>query len=221
LTKMVKIMLVDDHNMVRLGLRNYLMLESDIVIVGEAGNGIEALQKLEQGFSEGSPDLILMDLIMPEMDGIEATAKIIQKYPKMKIMVLSSFLEEEKVIKALEAGADSYVMKTVSADELVTAIRGVMQGKPIMNSEVSIALAKGLRLRTALGTDEGFTPREKEVLLHIAEGKSNKEIAENLHIGIKTVKTHVSNLLMKCELEDRTQLAIYAHRNGWVGNKRE
>jgi len=130
--------------------------------------------------------------------------------------MLTSFLEDDKVLAAVEAGATSYVLKTVSAEELIYALNGAARGMPVMTSDVSQALTRGLRMRNAQGTEEGLTEREKEVLLLIAEGRSNKEIADELHISIKTVKTHVSNLLMKCELEDRTQLAVYAHRKGLV-----
>lgn len=212
-----KIMIVDDHDMVRAGLRTYLMLESKFDVVAEAANGAEALKLLRGLSAEECPDLILMDLMMPIMDGVEATGAIMKEFPEMKIVMLTSFLEDEKVVAAVEAGAVSYVLKTVSAEELIYAISGAVKGMPVMTADVSQALTRGLRQRTTTqGEDEGLTEREKEVLLLIAEGRANKEIAEELHISIKTVKTHVSNLLMKCELEDRTQLAVLAHRKGWV-----
>jgi NarL family two-component system response regulator LiaR len=211
-----KLMIVDDHDMVRAGLKTYLMLEPKFDVVMEAGSGEEALRLLEAADEADRPDLILMDLMMPGMDGVQTTQEVLARYPNMKIVLLTSFLEDEKVLAAVEAGAVSYVLKTVSADELIYALNGAIKGMPVMSSDVSQALTRGLRQRTAQNTDEGLTEREKEVLLLIAEGRSNKEIAEELHISIKTVKTHVSNLLMKCELEDRTQLAVYAHRKGWA-----
>ncbi|GIQ64457.1 DNA-binding response regulator [Paenibacillus cisolokensis] len=211
-----KLMIIDDHDMVRAGLKTYLMLEPKFDVVMEAGSGEEALRLLEAADEADRPDLILMDLMMPGMDGVQTTQEVLARYPNMKIVLLTSFLEDEKVLAAVEAGAVSYVLKTVSADELIYALNGAIKGMPVMSSDVSQALTRGLRQRTAQNTDEGLTEREKEVLLLIAEGRSNKEIAEELHISIKTVKTHVSNLLMKCELEDRTQLAVYAHRKGWV-----
>jgi NarL family two-component system response regulator LiaR len=214
---MIKVMIVDDHDMVRLGLRTYLMLEPSIQVIGEAENGLAAVQQLDRGLELGVPDVILMDLMMPIMDGIDATAAIISKFPTVKIIILTSFLEEDRVVKAVEAGAVSYVLKTVSADQLIVMIQGAYRNNPVMTSEISMALTRGLRQRSLKDDDEGFTMREKDVLLLVAEGRSNKEIGEELHISIKTVKTHVSNLLMKCALEDRTQLAIYAHRKGWVG----
>ncbi|WP_127532338.1 response regulator [Paenibacillus kobensis] len=208
------VMIVDDHDMVRAGLKTYLMLEPKFEVVAEAGNGSEALQIIER--METRPDLVLMDLMMPVMDGIQTTAALIERYPDLKIVMLTSFLEDEKVLAAVEAGAVSYVLKTVSAEELIYALTGAVKGMPVMTGDVSQALTRGLRQRSAQGADEGLTEREKEVMLLIADGMSNKEIAEELHISIKTVKTHVSNLLMKCELEDRTQLAVHAHRKGWV-----
>jgi NarL family two-component system response regulator LiaR len=217
MNKDITIMIVDDHDMVRIGLRTYISLEPGLHVIAEAANGKEALSKLEAGFAEGHPDVILMDLTMPIMDGIEATRLICAKYTKMKVIMLTSFLEETKVVEAVEAGAISYVLKTVSSEQLVHAIQSAYQGIPVMNSEVSLALTRGLRQRSSHSEEEGLTLREKEVLMLIADGKNNKDISEELHISIKTVKTHVSNLLMKCELDDRTQLAIFAHRKGWVG----
>src|SRR5690606_5230094 len=212
--QVVNIMIVDDHDMVRLGLKTYLMLEPSFRVVAEAGNGEEALTYLSS--SEQLPDLILMDLMMPIMNGIEATKAISEKYPNIKIVMLTSFLEDDKVYSSIEAGAISYVLKTVSAEELIFAIKGALKGMPVMSAEVSQSLTRGLRVQRSQQGDEGFTEREREVLLLVADGLSNKEIADELHISIKTVKTHVSNLLMKCELEDRTQLAVLAHRKGWA-----
>ncbi|MFD0697511.1 response regulator [Paenibacillus sp. GCM10027628] len=215
----IKIMIVDDHDMVRVGLRTYISLEPGLEVIGEASNGKEALDQLDQLKQKGSPlmpDIILMDLTMPVLDGISATKLICETYPQMKVIMLTSFLEEAKVVEAVESGAISYMLKTVSSDQLIHAIQSAYRGMPVMNSEVSLALTRGIRQRNAQPEEEGLTTREREVLLLIAEGKSNKEISEELFISIKTVKTHVSNLLMKCELEDRTQLAIFAHRKGWV-----
>ncbi|OUM96190.1 MAG: DNA-binding response regulator [Thermobacillus sp. ZCTH02-B1] len=211
-----RIMIVDDHDMVRTGLKTYLMLEPKFEVCAEAGSGEEALRVLESLEPDRLPHIILMDLMMPGMDGVEATRAILARWPDIRVVVLTSFLEDDKVLAAIEAGATSYVLKTVSAEELIYALNGAARGKPVMMSDVSQALTRGLRQRAAQEAGDGLTEREKEVLLLIAEGRSNKEIAEELHISIKTVKTHVSNLLMKCGLEDRTQLAVYAHRNGLV-----
>lgn len=216
----IKIMIVDDHDMVRLGLKTYLAMEGDFVVSGEAANGKEALERLGALAPEQLPDMILMDLMMPVMDGVEATREVTRRYPQIKVVLLTSFLEDEKVLQAIEAGAITYVLKTVSSDELAHVLRSSFHGLQVMNAEVSQALTRGLRMRSSqTGQDDGagLTSREMEVLLLIADGKANKDIADELHISIKTVKTHVSNLLMKCEALDRTQLAIYAHRKGWSG----
>lgn len=211
------VLIVDDHEMVRAGIRTYLMLDDRFEVIGEAAGGREAIDNLDAGAYGGRvPQLVLMDLMMPGMDGVESTRALLAKYPHVRVVILTSFLEDDKIVAAIEAGAVSYVLKTVSADELVYAMQGALRGMPVMSGDVSQALTRGLRRRTAQDEDEGLTEREREVLLLIAEGRSNKEIGDELHISIKTVKTHVSNLLMKCELEDRTQLAIYAHRKGWA-----
>ncbi|MDF2648500.1 MAG: DNA-binding response regulator [Paenibacillus sp.] len=212
----IKVMIVDDHDMVRVGLRTYISLEPGLEVVGEANNGQDAFDKLNQELSQHLPDVILMDLTMPVLDGIGATKLICSKFPQIKVIMLTSFLEEAKVLEAVESGAISYMLKTVSSDQLIHAILSAYRGMPVMNSEVSLALTRGIRQRNRIPEEEGLTSREREVLLLIAEGKSNKDISEELFISIKTVKTHVSNLLMKCELEDRTQLAIFAHRKGLV-----
>jgi NarL family two-component system response regulator LiaR len=212
----IKVMIVDDHDMVRVGLRTYISMEPGLEVVGEASNGQEAFDKLNGELCQGLPDVILMDLTMPVLDGIGATKLIYGKFPQVRIIMLTSFLEEAKVLEAVESGAISYMLKTISSDQLIHAIQSAYRGMPVMNSEVSQALTRGVRQRNAMPEEEGLTSREKEVLLLIAEGKSNKDISEELFISIKTVKTHVSNLLMKCELDDRTQLAIFAHRKGWV-----
>lgn len=212
----IKILLVDDHDMVRMGLKTYLMLEPSFTVMGEAGDGQQALEWLRACPPDGLPDLVLMDLMMPVMNGVETTRAAMKEFPQLKIVILTSFLEDDLVVDAVEAGAVSYVLKTVSAEELIYALQGANRGMPVMTGDVSQALTRGIRQQRVQEGGSGLTEREKEVLLLIAEGKSNKEIGEELHISIKTVKTHVSNLLMKCELEDRTQLAIYAHRKGWA-----
>ncbi|WP_256760838.1 response regulator transcription factor [Cohnella sp. WQ 127256] len=212
-----KVLIVDDHEMVRMGLRTYLMLDARFEVIGEANGGKDAFETLARGGYQGQlPQIVLMDLMMPDMDGVETTRALLSQYPDLRIIILTSFLEDEKVVEAIEAGAVSYVLKTVSADELIYAMQGAIKNMPVMSSDVSQALTRGLRKRSASHEVEGLTEREREVLLLIAEGRNNKDIGDELHISIKTVKTHVSNLLMKCELDDRTQLAIYAHRKGWA-----
>lgn len=213
----IKILLADDHDMVRMGLKTYLMLDERFEVIAEAANGQEVIDLLEQSNDGVQPDLILMDMMMPVMNGVEATRHILHRYPHLKIVILTSFIEDDLVVEAIEAGAVSYILKTVSAEELIYALQGASRGMPVMTGDISQALTRGIRQRsTAQEEASDLTGREREVLMLIAEGLSNKEIGEELHISIKTVKTHVSNLLMKCELEDRTQLAIFAHRKGWV-----
>ncbi|WP_284446165.1 response regulator [Paenibacillus hunanensis] len=213
----IKILLADDHDMVRMGLKTYLMLDERFEVIAEAANGQEVIDLLEQSIDGVQPDLILMDMMMPVMNGVEATRHILHRYPHLKIVILTSFIEDDLVVEAIEAGAVSYILKTVSAEELIYALQGASRGMPVMTGDISQALTRGIRQRsTAQEEASDLTGREREVLMLIAEGLSNKEIGEELHISIKTVKTHVSNLLMKCELEDRTQLAIFAHRKGWV-----
>jgi NarL family two-component system response regulator LiaR len=214
----IKIMIVDDHDMVRMGLKTYLMLDPGFEVIAEANDGQEVVGLLDS-MESTLPDIILMDLMMPKMNGAEATKQVLDRYPHLKIVILTSFLEDDLVVQAIESGAVSYVLKTVSAEELIYALQGAFRGMPVMTGDVAQALTRGLRRRSVQDDRGGMTDREKEVLLLIAEGKSNKDIGEELHISIKTVKTHVSNLLMKCELEDRTQLAIYAHRQGWASSQ--
>ncbi|ANY74739.1 response regulator [Paenibacillus ihbetae] len=212
----IRVLLADDHDMVRMGLKTYLSLDPGFEVIGEAANGQEVIDMLRSADESSRPDLVLMDLMMPIMNGAETTRAVMAEFPEQKIVILTSFLEDDLVVECIEAGAVSYVLKTVSADELIYALQGAFRGMPVMTKDVSEALTRGIRRHMVNEDESGLTEREREVLLLIAEGKSNKEIGEELHISIKTVKTHVSNLLMKCELEDRTQLAIYAHRKGWV-----
>ncbi|MBP1905259.1 NarL family two-component system response regulator LiaR [Paenibacillus turicensis] len=217
MSEKIKIMIVDDHDMVRMGLKTYLMLDQRFEVIAEATDGKEVVEMIKQGRLDPLPDIILMDLMMPIMNGAQATKEIVAIHPDLKIVILTSFMEDNLVVQAVEAGAVSYVLKTVSAEELIHALDGVSKGLPVMTGEVAQALTRGIRQQSVQKTYVNLTDREKEVLLLIAEGKTNKDISEELHISIKTVKTHVSNLLLKCELEDRTQLAIYAHRQGLVG----
>jgi NarL family two-component system response regulator LiaR len=217
MSEKIKIMIVDDHDMVRMGLKTYLMLDQRFEVIAEATDGKEVVDMIKQDRLDPLPDIILMDLMMPIMNGAQATKEIVAIHPDLKIVILTSFMEDNLVVQAVEAGAVSYVLKTVSAEELIHALDGVSKGLPVMTGEVAQALTRGIRQQSVQKTYVNLTDREKEVLLLIAEGKTNKDISEELHISIKTVKTHVSNLLLKCELEDRTQLAIYAHRQGLVG----
>lgn len=210
----IKVLIADDHHVVRRGLVFFLKTQNQIEIVGEAGNGREAVEQARKL----NPDLILMDLIMPEMDGIQATAIIKKEMPQIKVMMLTSFSDQEHVIPAIEAGASGYQLKDIQPDELVQSIIRIMNGEDQLHSKATSLVMKhltGNRRQERQPLDD-LTKREMEVLKEIASGKSNKEIAASLFITEKTVKTHVSNVLAKLELADRTQAALYAVRNRLV-----
>lgn len=209
----IKVLVVDDHEMVRLGLISFLETEPDFVVVGEASNGAEAVMLA----SKVQPDVILMDLVMDDIDGITATKKIITQFPAIKIIVLTSYIDDELVYPALEAGAISYLLKTARAQEIADAVRAAVRGEAVVDAKVLNKLVQ--RNRSGRLPHEDLTERERQVLALIADGKTNQEIAECLCIGLKTVKTHVSNILAKLGVSDRTQAAVYAHRHGLVRDK--
>nr|WP_302685351.1 response regulator transcription factor [Latilactobacillus fuchuensis] len=202
-------MIVDDHEMVRLGIATYLGVQSDITVVDQAVNGREGVEKA----LALRPDAILMDLVMPEMDGIEATKTILKTWPAAKIIILTSFIDDEKVYPAIEAGAASYILKTSTAEEIANAIRKTAQGQSVLEPEVTNKMMNRMSHQSEVQLYEDLTNREREVLGLIAKGRSNQEIADELFITLKTVKTHVSNILAKLQVEDRTQAAIYAIKN--------
>lgn len=211
---MIRILIVDDHEMVRIGVAAYLATQADMEIVAEAKNGKEAIEKA----LDLRPDIILMDLVMKEMDGIEATKRIIAEWPEAKIIIVTSFIDDEKVYPALEAGAMSYLLKTAKASEIAEAIRATYNGQSILEPEVTGKLMTKVRSHDA-PLHEHLTEREREVLLLMARGKTNQEIADELFLSIKTVKVHVSNILAKLDVQDRTQAVIYAFQNGLVDSK--
>lgn len=210
----ITVLLVDDHAMVREGVRAFFVTQPDIAVVAEAGSGEEAV-KLAAQFV---PDVILMDLIMPNMDGVEATRKVKQVSPRSQIIVLTSYHEDEHVFPALKAGALSYVLKDLSAGELADAVRKAAAGEAVLHPRVAARVIKelqGLRADKVNPFTE-LSEREMEVLKLIADGMSNAEIAAKLVLSEKTVKGHVSNILNKLQLADRTQAAVYAWREGIV-----
>ena len=207
---MIKVLIADDHHMVRRGLAFFLSTQTDMTIVGEAGDGKEVVQLAKQL----QPDLILMDLVMPGLDGIEATKLIKKLYPTIKIMMLTSFSDQDHVIPALEAGANGYQLKDIEPDELAQCIRKVYNGSNELNPKATSHLLT--RLSNPKQNMDVLTKRELEVLSEIATGKSNKEIADSLVITERTVKTHVSNILSKLELADRTQAALFAVKHKLV-----
>ncbi|CAG9607227.1 response regulator transcription factor [Pseudoneobacillus rhizosphaerae] len=209
---MIRVLFVDDHEMVRIGVSAYLSAQPDIDVVGEADNGrrgVELALSLR-------PDIILMDLVMKEMDGIEATRLIIEQWPEAKVIIVTSFLDDEKVYPALEAGATSYMLKTSKAGEIANAVRATYNGQSVLEPEVTGKMMLKMRQKTTHLPHEELTSRELEVLLLMAEGKTNQEIADELFIALKTVKTHVSNILSKLQVQDRTQAVIYAFKHSLV-----
>ena len=203
------ILLVDDHEMVRLGLKGYLDLQDDVDVVAEASNGREGVEKA----LELRPDVIMMDIVMPEMSGIEATLAILKEWPEAKILILTSYLDNEKIYPVLDAGAKGYMLKTSSADDILRAVRKVAKGELAIETEVS---QKVEYHRNHIELHEDLTARERDILGLLAKGYENKRIADELFISLKTVKTHVSNILSKLEVSDRTQAVVYAFQHHLV-----
>jgi len=205
---MIRILLCDDHDIVRRGLKAYLDTESDFEVVGEAASGEEAVRASR----ELEPDVILMDLVMPHVDGVEATRRIIAERPDACVVVLTSYTDDSRVLPALKAGARSYMLKDVAAEELGEVIRRAHRGESVLHPVAS------QRVMREMNTPKGDQPteREMEVLLLVARGLSNQEIGDKLFITERTVKAHVTSLLSKLRLSDRTQLAIHAHTHGLV-----
>jgi len=210
----IRILIADDHHVVRRGLVFFLTTQKDLEIIGEAENGRKAVEMAK----ELKPDIILMDLAMPEMDGIQATKIIKEEEPSIKIMILTSFSDQDHVIPALEAGASGFQLKDIQPDELVTSIKKMVKGENQLHPKATSHLLANLSHSSNPTKKllEELTKRELDVLKEIAKGKSNKEIAASLYITEKTVKTHVSNLLAKLELADRTQAALFAVKNKLV-----
>ena len=205
----INVLLVDDHSVVRQGLNMFLGLDPELDVVGEARDGEEAVRRAR----ELQPDVVLMDLLMPGMDGIEATAAIRREMPDIEVIALTSVLEDEKVYSAIRAGAIGYLLKDTEADELCRAIKAAAAGQVQLSPAAAARLMRQVRAPEA--PDE-LTPRELEVLRLLAEGLANKEIARELIIGEKTVKTHVSSILSKLGVLSRTQAALQAVRMGLV-----
>lgn len=205
---LIRILICDDHEIVRRGLRSYLETERDFEVVGEAGDGGEAARLA----AELRPDVILMDLVMPGVDGVEATRRIIAAWPQACVVVLTSYTDDSRVIPALKAGARSYMLKDVAAEELGETIRRAHRGESVLHP---VAAQRVMREMTA-PKGEVPTEREMEVLQLVAQGLSNQEIGARLFITERTVKAHITSLLAKLNLSDRTQLAIYAHTHRLV-----
>jgi two-component system, NarL family, response regulator LiaR len=208
---MIKVVIADDHEMVRIGVSAYLSAQPDIEVIGEATNGQEAVDKV----LALRPDLVLMDNVMPIKTGAQATAEILAQWPEAKVMMVTSFIDDDKLYPALEAGAISYILKTANAKQIADAIRKTMAGETVLEPEATTKVMARMRgISPAL--HDHLTEREMEVLQCMSRGMANQEIAEELFIALKTVKTHVSNILSKLEVQDRTQAVVYAFQNGLV-----
>ncbi|QNR20236.1 response regulator transcription factor [Exiguobacterium sp. Helios] len=208
---MIRVLLVDDHEMVRAGVSAFLSTQPDIEVVAEASDGqVGAELALKH-----RPDVVLMDLVMEPVDGVEGTRLIRKEWPDAKILVVTSFLDDEKVYPVIEAGAMSYVLKTASAFEIAEAIRKTASGQSVMAAQVTGKMMERLRKPTSHLHDD-LTEREQEVLQLMARGMANQEIADELFISLKTVKTHVSNILSKLDVVDRTQAVVYAFKHNIV-----
>lgn len=214
MTKNTTILLVDDHKVVRQGVRAFLDLQPDLNVVAEAKNGKEAVVQAQ----EHAPDVILMDLIMPDMDGVEATRRVKQVSPRSQVIVLTSYHQDEHIFPAIRAGALSYLLKDVEPHELADAVRKAADGEAVLHPRVAARVVQEIHgsRKDEFNPFTELSERELDVLKLIADGQSNNEIAESLIISPRTVKSHVSNILSKLHLGDRTQAAVYAWREGVV-----
>ena len=207
----IRVLVADDHAVVRQGLRTFLELQDDIEVVADVADGRQALDAV----AEHDPDVVLMDLVLPVVDGVEAIRRISAERPGVRVIALTSFLDDDKLFPAVRAGAAGYLLKDVEPQELVKAIRAVHAGEALLHPAVAARLMEEVAGSGADAADP-LTPREREVVGLIARGQSNKRIALELGIAEKTVKTHVSNILAKLGLSDRTQVAMHAVRERWV-----
>jgi two-component system, NarL family, response regulator LiaR len=208
----IRVVVADDHAVVRQGLRTFLDLQDAVEVVADAADGAAAVAAV----SEHRPDVVLMDLVMPGMDGVEATRRIAREHPATRVIALTSFLDDDKVLPAVRAGAAGYLLKDVGPEDLVRAIRTVHAGEALLHPAVAARIMEEVASggRRATPEEDGLTPREREVLGEIARGRSNKRIALELRISEATVKIHVSSVLRKLGVSDRTQAAVYAVRQG-------
>ncbi len=207
----IRVLIADDHTVVRDGITALLSSEDNIQIVGSAADGAEAVRLAH----ELDPDVILLDLVMPRMDGIQAIGEIKTDNPQAKILVLTSYAESHQIYSAIKSGAMGYLLKDSSSDDLIKAIRDTNNNIPVLQPEIAHKLMKDIQNSGELGTEKSrLTNREVEILSHVALGKTNQEIADELVLSERTVRTHITNILAKLQLTNRTQAALYALREG-------
>ncbi|MFC4559166.1 response regulator [Virgibacillus kekensis] len=211
---MIRVVVVDDHEIVRKGIVAYLQTEDEIEVVGQASSGNQGAKII----LEHRPDVVLMDLMMENGTGIDATKQVMNEFPECKVIILTSYYDDKQVFPAIEAGAFSYILKTSSASDIAHAVKKAARGENVIEPKVAGKMMSSFRTEQKKLHDH-LTERELEVLLCIGDGLTNQEISEKLFIGIKTVKTHVSNILSKLDVHDRTQAAVYVHKNALTEQK--
>ena len=212
---MIKVLIADDHKMFRQGLRMLFEMEPDIRVVGEARDGLEAHELVEAL----QPDVVLMDVNMPGIDGVEATRRILKAYPDAGIIILTMFREDEHVFQAINAGAHGYVLKDADSNEVIKAIRAVAAGESVLDSAMTSKVFNQFKLMSEMmekSNAEGLTERELEILALIAEGSSNREIGDRLFLSEKTIKNYITSIFQKLQTTDRTQAAVYALQRGLI-----
>lgn len=208
----IRVLVVDDHPIVRSGLATAIAMDDEMTVVGEARDGVEGVEKARSLH----PDVIVMDLAMPRKDGVEAIAEICQENPEARILVLTSFAQDERIIAAIRAGASGYLLKDSLPDEVTQAVRKIYQGEAIIQPVIARKLMQEIRSEPKDTSEESLTPREKEILLWVAQGLPNKQIALKVHISEATVRAHVSNIFSKLNLANRSQVVLYAIHKGWL-----
>jgi NarL family two-component system response regulator LiaR len=213
----IRVLVVDDHPIVRSGLSMAIAMDEEMTVVGEAKDGVEAVEKARSLM----PDVIVMDLVMPRKDGVEAIADICQENPQARILVLTSFAQDERIIAAIRAGASGYLLKDRLPDEVAQAIRDVYHGETVIHPVIARKLIQEIRSEPKETTEVSLTPREKEILMWVAKGLPNKQIAQKVHISEATVRAHVSSIFSKLNLANRSQVVLYAIQRGWIDREGE
>lgn len=213
----IRVLVIDDHRIVREGIQSLMEDIDDILVIGEARNGREGVDLVDRL----NPDVVLMDLMMPEMDGLEATQKIIERHPHIRVLVLTSFITDDKVFPAIKAGAQGYLLKDTGSMELIDAIRSVHRGETSLGPEIAQKVLSEIRqpIPGERQTPDPLTERELQVLKQVAKGKTNQQIASELNISMHTVRTHVNHILSKLHLANRVQATLYALREGISSNE--